>query len=107
MIIHNGYICMKRKSGGGIDPETGYPIKPTEAWGKPIPCQYTANKHNNLGKTTGGEPFTVAQYQILIEEQPLNGERLRLDDLCGREIGEFSIMEIEPLEAVCEMRIMV
>lgn len=107
MIIQNGYIRMKTKSGGGIDPDTGYPIKPTSAWGDPIPCQYYSNKHNSLGKTTGGETFTVAQYSILIEEQPLQGEQLRLTDMVDNEVGEFSIMEVEPLAAVCELKIMV
>lgn len=107
MIIQNGHIQMKCKSGGGIDLETGYPVKPTSTWGKPIPCQYTANKYNNLGKSESGVAFTAAQYSILVEEQPLQGEQLRLTDLCGNEVGEFSIMEVEPLEAVCELRIMV
>lgn len=107
MIIQNGHIQMKRKSGGGIDPETGYPAKPTAAWGCPIPCQYTPNKRDNLGKTASGQAFTVAQYTILVEEQPLEGEQLRLTDLCGKVVGEFSVMSVEPLDAVCELRIMV
>lgn len=107
MIIPNGFIEVKRKTGGGIDPETGYPVKPgTVEWGDPIPCQFSANSHNWLGQTNG-EHFTVAQYEILIEEQPLDTEQIRLKRLSGETVGEFSIMEVEPLEAVCELRIMV
>lgn len=107
MIIQNGTIEVKQKTGGGIDPETGYPQKPgVVGWGCPIPCQYSANKWNNLGRVNG-EHFTVAQYEILIEQQPFAAEQVRLKNLAGDIIGEFSIMEIEPLEAVCELRILV
>ena len=94
------------KSGGGIDPETGYPTVPTVTWGKAIACQYRANKYRNLGKA-GGEAFTVASYEILIDARPFDAEVLRLYDLCRRLIGEFSVIEVEPLQAVCQLRITV
>ena len=101
MIIQNGTIEFKTKTAGGIDPETGYPVKPSSvAWGEPVPCQFKAKKFNQLG-IIKGEHFTVASYEILIEEQ------LRLKDLSGKEIGTFSIIQAEPLEAVCEVRILV
>ena len=107
MIIQNGTIEVKRKTVGDIDPETGYPGRPTSvAWSDPIPCQYSANKHNWLGRVNG-EHFTTAQYTVLIEEQPFAAEQIRLKNLAGDIVGEFSIMEIEPLEAVCELRILV
>lgn len=108
MIIENGTIEMKRKGGGGIDPTTGYPRKPTGvSWGDPIPCQYVANKYNNLGRANG-EHFIAATYSILVEEQTLDdGEQLRLKDRTGKVVGEFSIIQVEPLEAVSEIRILV
>lgn len=107
MIIPNGTIEAKEKTGGGIDPETGYAKSAVTSWKAPIPCQWTANKYNKLGKVNG-EHFTLANYSILIEEQPFEGvEQIRLKDLSGNELGEFSIMQIEPLEAVCELRILV
>ena len=107
MIIQNGTIEVKRKTGGGIDTETGYPQKPGSVdWGDPIPCQYTANKCNKLGRVSG-EHFTTAQYTVLIEEQPFEAEQVRLKDLAGNMVGDFSIMQVEPLEAVCELRIWV
>lgn len=105
MIIANGYIEIKRKTGGGIDTTTGYPIKPEAEWGGAIDCQYSATRYNNLAMS-GGEPYRDAAYSILIEEQPLDGaEQLRLHDKDGNVVGEYSIVSIEPLDAVCEIRI--
>lgn len=107
MIIANGTIEIKNKVAGGIDPETGFPIPSTgESWGAPIECQYTANKYNNLG-ISNGEHFTVAAYTVLIEEQPFTAEQVRLKDRDGNVLGEFSVMQVEPLEAVCELRILI
>ena len=49
----------------------------------------------------------MAQYSILIEEQPLGEfDQIRLtDSLTGKSLGEFSVIQVEPLEAVCELRI--
>lgn len=108
MIIENGTIEFKEKTASGIDPTTGYPVRPSEVrWGRRIACQFSANKYNNLGKTSEGGHFTMAQYEILVDEQPIVGEQLRLTDDKGRVRGEFSIMEVEPLPAVCELRILV
>ena len=107
MTIQNGTIEVKGKTGGGIDPETGYAKNPTFSWSDPIPCQWTANNYDKLGRVNG-EHFTVAHFSVLIEEQPFEGvEQVRLKDLAGKELGEFSIMQIEPLEAVCQLRILV
>ena len=83
MIIANGTIETKIKTGGGIDPDTDYPIAPSVSWGNPIECQYRANKYSNKGKANG-EAFTIASYEILIDEQPYNAEMLRLRDISGR-----------------------
>lgn len=109
MIIANGTIEIKKKAAQGIDPKTGYPIVPSGAtWGQPIECQFSANKYDYLGKSNG-EHFTVASYSILIEEQPLGEfEQIRLtDSVTGKILGEFSVIQIEPLQAVCELRITV
>lgn len=107
MIIQNGTIEIKTKVAGGIDPATGYPTKPTcVSWKDPIPCQYIVNNHNNLG-ISNGEHFTIATYIVLIEEQPFDAEQVRLVDMSGNEIGEFSIIKIVPLEAVGEIEIFI
>lgn len=108
MIIENGTIEIKSKSAGGIDLETGYPAPSGNViWSNPIPCQWQANKFNNLGKSEGGN-FTIASYSILIEsEQNFTAEQIRLKDNYGNVLGEFSIIEVEPLQAVCQLRITV
>nr|DAT92806.1 MAG TPA: hypothetical protein [Caudoviricetes sp.] len=107
MIIQNGTIEVKRKAGGGINLETGYPNKPAAvAWDSPIPCQYSVNKYSNLGRVNG-EHFTTATYTVLIEEQPFTAEQIRLKNLAGKVIGEFSVIQVEPLNAVCELRILI
>lgn len=106
MIIANGTIETKIKTGGGIDPDTDYPIAPSVSWGNPIKCQYRANKYSNKGKANG-EAFTIASYEILIDEQPYNAEMLRLRDISGKILGEFSVIEVEPLQGVCQIRILV
>lgn len=107
MIIGNGTIETKAKTVGKIDPKTGYPSKPSDvSWGDPIPCQYSANKYNKLGRVSG-EHFIRAEYSVLIEEQPFDAEQIRLKDLNGNVVGEFSVISVEPLSAVCEIRILI
>lgn len=107
MIIENGKIQIKQKTGGGIDPETGH-ARPSSAvvWGTPIPCQYYPNKYNNLGRVSG-EHFKIAEFTVLIEEQPFGAEQIRLTDNAGGLVGEFSIISSEPLAAVGQIKITV
>ena len=94
-------------TSGGIDPETGYPVKPSSvAWSEPVPCQFRAKTFNQLW-VVNGEHHTQASYEILIEEHPIPSEQVRLKELSGKEVGTFSIIQVEPLEAVCEIRIWV
>lgn len=110
MIIENGTIEVKIKSGGGFNPVTGYPNKGgTVTWGKPIPCQYMLASQNKLLKVRG-EPVSDVTYIILIEQsnQPFVAEQIRLkDNLSEQSLGEFSIISVERLDAVCEIKIIV
>ncbi len=106
MIIPNGTIQVKQKTGGGIDPETGYAVPVSVGWGDPIPCQFSASRFDWQAKLRG-EPVTQKSYSILIEEQDFQAEQVRLSDRGGKVIGDFSIRQIEPLEAVCQLRIIV
>jgi hypothetical protein len=107
MIIPNGYIETKVKTGGGID-DDGYPVEPEADWGDPIPCQYTINNYSNKGKANG-EAFTIASYSILVEQMPqsYDSEQIRLTSNSGKELGEFSVIDVEQLEAVSQIRITV
>lgn len=108
MIIKNGTIEVKYKWSDGIDKETGFPIPSSNIkWSRPIPCQWQANKYNNLGKSEGGN-FIVAHYSILIEsEEEFTAEQIRLTDDYGYILGEFSVIEVERLQAMCQLRITV
>jgi hypothetical protein len=109
MIIENGTIQFKAKTVTvAIDPATGYPVKPSGvSWSAPIPCQYTPNSYSNLGRVNG-EHFTSASYTVLVDEQALpDSEQLKLADCNGKELGTFSVISIEPLTAVCEIKILV
>ncbi len=107
MIITNGNIAFKKKISLGIDSNTGYPVPPTSEWGEDIPCQYIVNSYDNLGRANG-EHFIKAQYSILVE-QPISieSEQLRLIAVNGKELGEFSIISIEHLDAVNQIKIIV
>lgn len=103
MIIVNGCIECKIKTGGGINPETGHPVKTSATWGKPIPCQYIPSI--NLQARTSGEPYTGSNFTILIEEMRFEAEQVRLRDLRGNVLGEYSIKAVEVLRAVCELKL--
>jgi hypothetical protein len=104
MVIYNGTITAKVKTGGGLGPD-GYPDKPSESWGQPIPCRVVTNKKNNLGKRNGNT-FVIASYEVLIELQPFEAERVRLTKH-GRDLGELSVMFAECLDAVGITKIVV
>jgi hypothetical protein len=135
MIIENGKIAAKVKSGGGID-ENRHPIEPSQSWSRPVACRITTNHRNNLGKQNGNS-FIAASYEILIESDlypslflsdednefistecgqivDLNEsnftdaafERVRLFRL-GSDLGEFSILWTEVLDAVGQIKIVV
>jgi hypothetical protein len=104
MIIVNGTITAKVKTGGGLGLD-GYPVKPSASWGDPIPCRTVTLRKNNLGKQNGNT-FITASYEVLIEPQPFEAERVRLTEY-GRDLGEFSVMWIEYLEAVGVLKIVV
>ena len=108
MIIENGHIEVKHKKAGGID-DNGMPVPPTFSFGKPIRCQWWANSFSWRGRTSSGGHFTSASFEILVEagDGVELGEQLRLTDDRGRTIGEFSVMSIEPLQAVGQYRILV
>ena len=106
MIIVNGTIETKVKSAAGINPATGFPNVSQGSWSTPIPCQYIPNAHNNLG-IANGEHYVQAKYAILIDLMQFSSEQIRLKDMQGNVIGEFSVISVEPLQAVDELKILV
>ena len=111
MIIQNGTIELKcKRSGGydGIDPVTGHPVDTLcECWGEPIPCQYLPTV-NLQARDINGEHVTRASYEVLVEERPICcSEQVRLRDMAGCVIGEYSVISATPHDAVCEVRILI
>ena len=104
MIIENGTIQAKIKTGGGFD-ANDYPVEPSESWSEPIPCHIRVNRKNNLGKQNGNT-FTVASYEVIIELQPFEHERVKLIEQ-AMDLGEFSVLWTECLEAVGAVKIVV
>lgn len=108
MIIPNGNIEFKHKSAGGLDPVTGFPVKPTSSWGEPIPCQYVP-KQLNLQARSGGNAMVTSSYEVYLDMPLSDGasEQLRLTDLQGNVVGEYSLIAMEELVAVQEIKITV
>lgn len=107
MIIANGTIeFLVSKTGGGLSAQ-GYPQPAAKVWGAPVPCQYST-LHVNLQGKVQNEPASTPSYSIIIEDTTFETEQLRLtDSKTGKKLGEFSIVQVEPLDAVCQMRITV
>ena len=105
MIIANGYIKTKNKVGGGLD-SSGYPTAPFVSWSEPIACQYRSIRQNFQAKDNG-TPYVDVSYEILIEAMPFMADRLALFDCHNNEVGEYSILSVEPLMAVCMLRLTV
>jgi hypothetical protein len=103
MIIENGTICTKIKTGGGL--VNGNPVRPFENWSDPIPCNIKINQHNNKGKVDGNT-FKVASYVVLIETGAFDADMVKLER-DGRGLGEFSVQSIDPLDAVGAIKITV
>lgn len=108
MIIQNGYIEFKAKATGGLDPVTGYPQKPTASWGELIPCQYVP-KQINLQARTGGNAKVTSSYEVYVEMPlPVKAtEQIRLTDMSGNVVGEYSLISSQELVAVQEIRLTV
>lgn len=105
MIIPNGTVKFKMQTATtGIDPETGYPVKASSSWSEPMPCQYIVKSLDRLAEAMGN-PLTKQSYDIYVEDMPIASERLILTDYRKGAIGEFSIRSIEPLDAVCQVKI--
>ena len=107
MIIDNGvlYTRAATEATPSLDPNTGYPRRAEEeCWHSPIRCR--ARDYSNLTRVQG-EAVRLAKYEILIEEQPFTAGAVRLEDVFGGVVCEASVIEIEPLQAVGQIRILI
>lgn len=108
MIIQNGNIEFKIKTAGGIDPVTGYPQKPSARWSEQIPCQYVP-KQIDLQARSGGNAKITSFYEVYITMPlPVDAtEQIRLTDMSGNVVGEYSMLSMQELVAVQEVKIIV
>lgn len=102
MIIPNGHIVFGSSVVGGVDSD-GYPTAAVEAWGNAVECQYLPN--NNLQAHHNGEAITAQSYVVYIEQMDIPSERVKLLDRSGKEIGQYSLLSVEHLEAVCQTKL--
>ena len=103
MIIENGTICTKIRTGGVLI--NGNPVRSSEIWDEPIPCYIKTNLCNNRGKVDGNT-FKTASYEVLINEQPFGAEMVKLVRY-GQDLGEFTVQDIDLLPAVGAIKITV
>lgn len=105
MIIPNGTVQFKTKTGGGLDMSTGYPVAATEAWSAERDCQYY-HTHLNLQRKDGGEHATARSIVILLDgDDVFTTETLLLKDDKGAEVGVFPVISVEQLRAVNQTKI--
>lgn len=118
MIIKNGTLEMRTNAPSGIDPETGYAVEPSvmcfdlaagfDVWRKPVDCQIVPGRLNLQGKERNGEATFERNYTIYIEgTQHAPFEQVRLKDLSGQVVGEYSVISIRVLRAVNQTEIVV
>lgn len=105
-MIINGTIQMINQSPASVDTQTGDPIPATEVAGEEIGCNLKVNNQSNNGRYEGGT-FTQATYEILIENQSIEGKRLRLKNYKGDALGDFTIQSIQHLTFTNRIKITV
>lgn len=105
MLVENGYIELMIKTGGGLD-ASGHPLPSGGEWKYPTPCQWRKTEGNLLARSKG-EAITRASYSILIHASRFTAEEIRLKDLKGDTIGEFSVIRIEELSRAGMIRLWV
>lgn len=109
MIIPNGTIQPRVKAAAGLDPATGYPLRPTsQGWGASVPCQYTFTAFDATARTPQGEAAQKQGYNVLVDANDLSDtpvRQVRLCDLHGRELGTFTVRMTTYLRAVHQVQL--
>ncbi|NDV47792.1 hypothetical protein D0T49_12120 [Paludibacter sp. 221] len=101
----NGYIQYRIAGTSGFN-DDGEPVVRPETWSETIPCLVKTNTHRNNGAYEDGN-FTVASYEVLIEEaQAFSADRVKLARQ-GMDLGEFQVQNSELLAGVGRVKISV
>lgn len=101
MIIENGRIEILSSQQDGLD-ENGFPIVGEEKVVSELPCQFQQVSHSLQAKDPESGSYTRQSFTLMVDEpdEPFNAERVRLFDMYGQKVGEFSVVSITPLQAV-------
>ena len=91
---YNGTLRYEILTEGGID-----------EWSDPLPCSIKANSDNRKGRYEDGE-FRQASFTILVECIPFPYNRVKLERM-GENLGEYRVMNTEPLTTVGRTQIVV
>ncbi len=86
--------------------KNGNPVEVKETSGKHIPCNFTTNKNDHLGRYEGGT-FTRAKFVVLIDMQEFDAEYIILNTARGAKVGKFRVQDIQSLDVVGNVRITV
>lgn len=106
MNIENGtYQTRSLIQQGDETDNHGRPTPATEEWSEPRPCCVQTISDNRVGAYADGV-FRQASFYVLVEPQSFPHRRIRLTRL-GEELGEFDVINAEPLMAVGALKIMV
>lgn len=102
----NGSISFEVSHDGGKN-EHGEPIQASSEWSEPIYCSIKTNSDNRKGKYEDGN-FRQASFVVLMETQeiPTGSNRVKLTRLT-EDLGEYDIINIEPLLTVGRLQILV
>lgn len=112
MIIADAFLQFihPEGEGGGVDAK-GHPLRRTPVYGPAVYCQMLPRSVDRTARSMQGEAFTRQSYELLVEQPLPRGVvpsgQLRLTARGGREIGEFPVLAMEPLDAVCQIRILI
>ncbi len=86
--------------------EFGEPTEATTVWSDPIACSIKTNSDNRKGKYEDGE-FRMASFTVLIEnDETAQFDRVKLTRH-SEELGEYRVMNREPLTTVGRIQIVV
>ena len=100
----NGTLRYEVLIGGGIN-EYGEPIPARSEWSEPIDCSIKTNSDNRIGRYEDGV-FRMASFTIMIEIAEIPYNSVKLERL-GEYLGEYQIINVEPLTSVGRIRITV
>lgn len=100
----NGTLRYEILVEGGVN-DYGEPDPAHSEWSEPIDCHIKTNSDNRLGRYEDGI-FRMASFTIMIELEKFPYNRIKLERL-GEALGEYEVINAEPLTSVGRTKITV